>query len=469
MPWTPAMLRYLRWKLSLIYGLAAFGLVAFIGIGAYLMVRSYFQTNTDLALQAKLAQEFQAAGAPVPAELASAQQVWMERNPSQIRTPTPIPSTPTQASGKVSGDHSGSLHSGDDGSDSEGEDAYENGLSDVFTLQGTQTSQIAPVTSQISAPVVLNAAAAAAAQVNGSDWRTITLSNGSRVRLLTYRNDTPGGPLIFQAGRLLNDQDFLLKSFLTGLIALAAGSLLVISAGSWWLAGRTIGPAQQAWEQQQTFVSNASHELRTPLTLIRATAEVGLRQKPGPEQGQVLEEIVGETDYMGRLVDDLLLLSRLDTHRLALERREIELSTFLGDVLRQVQMLAGKEGVQATVGHVNGQAWGDPARLRQVLLILLDNAIRFTPSGGNIRLEASPSGKFVEITVHDTGAGIPAADMPHMFERFYQVRRPGREDIRSNGLGLSIARGLVEAMGGRIKLASREGQGTRVTVALPRV
>jgi signal transduction histidine kinase len=463
------MLRHLRWKLSLIYGLAAFGLVAFIGIGAYLMARSYFQANTDLALQTKLAQEFQAAGAPVPAELAIAQQVWMGRNPSPADTPTPVPPTPTQPGSKASDDHGDSKPGDDDGFEHENEDHYANGLSDVFTVPGPQASQAAPVTNQVSAPVVMNAAAASAAQVNGSDWRTITLSNGSRVRLLTYRNEAPGGPPILQVGRLLNDQDFLLRSFLTGLIVLAAGSLLVISAGSWWLAGRTIGPAQQAWEQQQTFVANASHELRTPLTLIRATAEVGLREHPQPEQGQVLEEILGETDYMGRLVDDLLLLSRLDTHRLKLDRQPIELNAFLGDVLRQIQKVSDKEGVETTAGQIAGQVWGDPGRLRQVLLILLDNAIRFTPSGGHIRLETAPAGKAIAIMVSDTGAGIPAADLPHMFERFYQVRRPGREDIRSNGLGLSIARGLVEAMGGWIKLESREGQGTRVTVALNKV
>ena len=111
------MLSHLRRKLSLIYGLAAFGLVAFIGSGAYLMARSYFQASTDLALQTKLAQEFQASGAPVPAELASAQQVWMERNPPQPRTPTPIPPTPTQASGKVSGDHTSPTHGDDDGNE----------------------------------------------------------------------------------------------------------------------------------------------------------------------------------------------------------------------------------------------------------------------------------------------------------------------------------------------------------------
>ncbi len=463
------MLRHLRWKLSLIYGLAAFGLVALIGAGAYLMVRSYFGASTDLALQAKLALEFQAVGAPVPAELASAQQVWLERNPPQPSIPTPSPTaTPINLSVNGSDDHGKPPGGEDDSSGSENDDHYENGLSDVFTVQGIQSNPGAPAASQASAPIVLNVAAAAAAEKNGSDWRTITLSGGSRVRLLTYRNDAAGGPAVLQAGRLLNDQDYLLKSFLTGMLVLAAGSLIVISAGSWWLAGRTIGPAQEAWEQQQTFVSNASHELRTPLTLIRATAEVGLRARPQGEQSQALEDILGETDYMGRLVDDLLLLSRLDTHRLTLERQEIDLVSLLGDILRQAQVLAGEEGVQLLLGNVTGKAYGDPARLRQVLLILLDNAIRFTPTGGTIQLEAKPAGKYLEIAVSDTGAGIPAKDLPHMFERFYQVRRPGREDIHSNGLGLSIARGLVEAMGGRIKLESREGQGTQVTVALLR-
>jgi signal transduction histidine kinase len=241
-----------------------------------------------------------------------------------------------------------------------------------------------------------------------------------------------------------------------------------LGAASWWLAGRSLIPTQRAWEQQQTFVANASHELRTPVTLMRASAEVALRGLPAPDvdRRELLEDILHECDHMSRLVEDLLLLSRLDAGRLKLERSAVPLAELLADVQRQTGRLAGEKGVRLSASSPSGIAWGDPTRLRQVLLILLDNALRHTPPGGSITVEAQPQGRHIQIAVADTGTGIAREHLPHVFERFYRADTARGGDGGSSGLGLAIAKGLVEAQGGQIRLGSQPGRGTRVVVTL---
>ena len=131
-----------------------------------------------------------------------------------------------------------------------------------------------------------------------------------------------------------------------------------------------------------------------------------------------------------------------------------------------MEKIAAEKGVSLVLGEVQGVIWGDPTRMRQVLLILLDNALRYTPSGGVIQLDAHKKGKLVQVIVVDNGSGIGAEHLPHLFERFYQADRSIGEDGRSNGLGLSIAKALIEAQGGSIHLDSKPGEGTRVTLFL---
>jgi signal transduction histidine kinase len=200
---------------------------------------------------------------------------------------------------------------------------------------------------------------------------------------------------------------------------------------------------------------------------MRATAEFGLRTQPAQEQGQVLQDIINETDYMNHLVDDLLLLSRLDAQRLQLAREIISVSELVAETVRQMEKLGQDKGITLSMDTVKGNIIGDRARVRQVLLILLDNALRFTPANGTIRISAQPSGKFIEVVVADSGPGIPPEHLPHLFERFYQVRTNATNDSRSNGLGLSIAKGLIEAQHGTIHIKSTTGKGTHVHLLLP--
>jgi signal transduction histidine kinase len=483
------MFRHLRLALTLLYMLAALLLLGLIGGGTYQLVNNYFQTTTDSALQHKMAHEFIARGVPEPAALAAADQEWYASEGLQ-------PPSPAQASGPAvshdgdSDDHSGQRPppGGNDGRIAI-EDAYGGDLASIYTLPldangqvvtGATASSLTPEGAQYIQP---NQDAVAAATKNGLDWRTIQIDSAARVRLLTYSlpqttttgaaNGTPPPgptPAFVQMGRLLSDQDGVLQRLEMGLLALGGVSIFLLGFASWWLAGRSLRPAQEAWERQQHFVANASHELRAPLTLMRASTEVALRTTSPKDidQRALLEDVMQECDHMNRLVEDLLLLSRLDAGRIKLDRQAIRLGDMLSDVQRQVGRLADERSIKLVAGSpaANLVALGDPTRLRQVLLILLDNALRYTSRGGTIEMTAVAHGRHIELTVVDTGKGIAPEHLPHIFERFYRVEEARGEEGQGNGLGLSIARGLVEAQGGHIGITSKVGQGTRITISL---
>ena len=170
---------------------------------------------------------------------------------------------------------------------------------------------------------------------------------------------------------------------------------------------------------------------------------------------------------MAALVDDLLLLSRLDAGRLQLESQSIPLSTLVAEIERTFGRVAEKAGV--TLTHQVDEELavrGDPTRFRQVLLVLLDNALRHTPSGGAVEVRAQGLTARVRIEVHDTGPGIDPQDLPHVFERFYRSNHRGTD--AGSGLGLAIAKGLVEAQGGTISLENVTPTGTLAVIDLPR-
>jgi signal transduction histidine kinase len=459
------MLRSLRFRLTVLYLLASLGLVVLLGAGTYGLLSLYFQRSTDLALQYKMATEFRVRGLSMPSELAAAEQAWTQgshRPAVPTPSPTPTPILFTSGEGDSEGETEG-LQSppqpvtGQVPSGSEEDDRYDGSLAPVF---------IVPAAGEVSssgAPAVTDPAAISQALQAGSDMRTIRLDNGTRLRLLTYRISSQ---TVLQAGRLLTDQDRLLSQYLTGLLILGSAASLVMALASWALAGRSIKPSQRAWDQQQQFISNASHELRTPLTILRASADYALRSPSTEEREKSLRDILDECDYMNRMVEDLLLLSRLDAHRLTLAADIVPLPDLLAEIARTVEKLAAAKGVTLALDAAQGTVRGDRVRLRQVLLILLDNALRFTPAGGTVRLGAQASGREVVVHVSDSGAGIPPKHLAHVFERFYQV--PGQPDEgRGNGLGLSIARGLVEAQHGKITMSSQAGKGTTVQIVLP--
>jgi len=455
------MLRRLRVQLTLFYFLAALSLVVLLGGGSYLLLRHYLYSATDQAMQVKMALVLRQYGLSLPPDLAQAEQNWLENRGQSLQSPT-LPAASSEHDEEETEEHSTTPSP----NYRPGDEAYDEELAPVFVLPLNASSDLMPAANLPQAPISQDRAAAAAALANGSDLRTVRLYDGSRARLLTYRVTIPGGPTLLQVGRLLRDQDRVLGQYLVGLVVLAAFGATFLGLGSWWLSGRTLGPAQQAWSQQQAFVSNASHELRTPLTLIRATADYALRSHSPEDQVENLQEILGECDYMNGLVDDLLLLSRLDANRLELARQPVQVAALFQEVKDKFEKLAGGKDVQLLIKNDYGSLWGDPVRMRQVLFILLDNSLRFTPPGGAISLNSQSHGKQRELLVRDNGRGIPTEDLPHVFERFYQVKNPNAVDNRSNGLGLSIAKALVEAQGGWIAIDSQEGEGATAILSL---
>lgn len=468
------MLRRLRYQLTILYVLVALGLVLLVSAGANFLLGYYFQKQTDLALSYKMALAYRQYNLALPEELRRAEQVYLSNDTPEITLPTlsqnPNPSEKQQGEedDEESDGKSGQKASTSHESEREQEERYDAQLAPIYVLPVDAQGNVLTNPTAALLPFSINQEAKQAALLHGSDLRTVQTGTDAPTRLLTYRIDSPGGPVFLQVGRNLGDQERIRNQFLLGLAGLGAITLILLGLGSWWLSGQSLIPAQKSWDQQMNFISNASHELRTPLTLIRASAEVVQRsQPPAAEQNLLVGDIVAECDYMDQLVTDLLLLSRLDTRRLQLARERVSLADLLAEIAQQALKLAGSKKINIQMGALQGAVWADPGRLRQVILILLDNAIRFTPDGGTIRLETIPKNKTCQILVSDNGPGIPPEHLAHIFDRFYQANPTGEGDARSNGLGLSIAKGIITALDGKIQVYSQVGSGTRVVIELP--
>jgi heavy metal sensor kinase len=223
---------------------------------------------------------------------------------------------------------------------------------------------------------------------------------------------------------------------------------------------------QQLFTAQQRLVADVSHEMRTPLTVIRGN--VDLMRVFGCSDQESLDALTRESDRMTRLVNDLLLLSQADSGALTMQFVQMDLAPLISDINRSGQVLAaGRLSVVATCE--DGLALqADPDRLKQVLLNLLDNAIKHTPDGGTVRVEATRSyNNFIRVSVSDTGIGIPEQDLPYVFERFYRVDKSRSRANGGAGLGLSIAASIVQAHNGRVVVSSKPGEGTTFDVYLP--
>ena len=222
---------------------------------------------------------------------------------------------------------------------------------------------------------------------------------------------------------------------------------------------------------RRDFVANVSHEFKTPLTAIQGFAETLLAGAMDDRQNRVrfLEIILDHSRRLARLTDDLLKLSKMDAERLELEIRRLSVSQFVESCIEITQRSAAEKDlrISVNVGEKLPDIAADRRLLAEVLQNLLDNAIQYTPSGGQIMVSASANGNEVTFTVSDTGIGIPRADQPRIFERFYRVDVARSREVGGTGLGLSIAKHLVEAHGGRIWVESEVGQGSQFHFTVP--
>jgi heavy metal sensor kinase len=230
-----------------------------------------------------------------------------------------------------------------------------------------------------------------------------------------------------------------------------------------------IARLEASFRQVRQFSADASHELRTPLTVMKGETELALRHsRPSEDYKLVLESNLEEIDQMARIVDELLFLSRTDLGEVAIESLPVRLDTLVEDVQRQAVVLGQERDVPVTVGTVApAVVRGDELRLRELLLNLVDNAVKYSHPGGKVELSLVRDGAAVRLTVADQGIGIPPEAHARIFDRFYRTDAARAHDPKGTGLGLSICKWIVEAHHGRIEVQSKPGEGSRFTVVLP--
>jgi len=245
----------------------------------------------------------------------------------------------------------------------------------------------------------------------------------------------------------------------------AAEELQVLAASFNALLARL----DQSFETMRRFVADASHELRTPLAVIRGEADVALTRPRGAEEyRESLAVILDESRRLSRLVDDLLNLARADAGHVPLVLREFYFNDLLAECCRSAQPAAAARGIQlACLAPADAPFRGDEDLLRRLLMNLLDNAIRYTPQGGQVSAALEPSPERVQVRISDTGTGIAPQDAARVFERFYRADRARSRQDGGFGLGLSIVQWIAEAHRGTVELSSQPGAGSVFTVTLP--
>jgi two-component system OmpR family sensor kinase len=228
----------------------------------------------------------------------------------------------------------------------------------------------------------------------------------------------------------------------------------------------TLGRLEQLFLSQQRFLADVSHELRTPLTVIKGNVDLMRHMKQMDEESLV--NIEDEADRLTRLVGNLLLEAQAESGKLPLHFAPLELDTLLLEVFKEMRILA-RDRVQLKLTEIDQiMVNGDRDRLKQVLINLVSNAIKYSPQGGEVILSLGKVGKNARLIVRDAGPGIPAEDLPHIFERFYRADKSRtRSKVGGFGLGLSIAYWIIDNHGGKIDVGSVEGQGTTFAIWLP--
>ncbi len=227
---------------------------------------------------------------------------------------------------------------------------------------------------------------------------------------------------------------------------------------------------QASFDRLRRFTADVSHELRTPLTAIRSVGEVGLGEARTVEDHQeVIGSMLEEADRLSHLVETLLTLSRWESGRVAVQREPVDLAGITRLVASQLSVLADERDVTLTiVPSPPLEVLGDALMLRQAISNVIDNAIKFTPSGRRITIHFASTPDEHRVIIDDEGPGIPANRRPLVVERFYRLDRDREQGTEGAGLGLSIVQWAVTAQGGRLELGDAPGGGTRVTMTLPR-
>ena len=359
--------------------------------------------------------------------------------------------------------------------------------------------------------VPLSLTALEAAFEGRSTFESARFKGESPIRLLTVPIRRAGILInIVQVGMSMHGIEHSLRRLLAVFSLATPIALIVALAGGWFLAGRALRPvnvmtqaAQRiaagdlsqrlavprssdeigrlavtfnemiarlaaSFQQVRQFSADASHELRTPLTVMKGETELALRrERPTEDYRRVLESNLEEIDRMTRIVDELLFLSRADLGEVKMESGPVSLDILVQDIQRQAIVLGQDKNVQVTIGSIEPvTVLGDELRLRELILNLVDNAVKYSRPGGKVELGLSREGKTGRLTVTDSGIGIGPGALDRIFDRFYRTDE-ARAHAKGTGLGLSICKWIVESHHGRIEVQSTPGQGSRFTIILP--
>ena len=218
-----------------------------------------------------------------------------------------------------------------------------------------------------------------------------------------------------------------------------------------------------AFQEQQRFIADASHELRTPIAVLRGETEVALEQERATtEYKESLKQIKEEAERLSRIVENLFILARQPVDSSAIVKLPVRLNEVVADCVRAAQVLATQKGLRLKVGNSfpEMELDGDDEMLKRMLLNLLDNAVKYTPRGGEVDVNLARQNGNARIVVKDTGIGIPTEDQQRIFDRFYRVDKARSRALGGAGLGLSIARWIVEAHEGKLTVESTPGRGS---------
>jgi len=311
----------------------------------------------------------------------------------------------------------------------------------------------------------LNALSQSALQ-SDSPQGTIELEESDYFYWKSPLNDANGTLILFHD---LSSEQTMLRILLTALTVVGVLCALLSFGASFFMANRAMIPIKKAWQQQKDFLSDASHELRTPLAVIQANLDM-IQTSPDEtvaSQSKWLDNIQQVSVSMAKLVDSLLFLARTDAQQPTLNKQVFSFSSALLQTVTQFEPAAAAKALslETSTMPIPSGSYGDEARIKQVVAILLDNAIRHTPAGGKITVFLSQSDTKTYLTIADTGEGIEKKHLDKIFNRFYQI--DASRNTGSSGLGLAIAKSIVEGHGGSITVDSTPGAGTTFTVEFP--
>jgi two-component system, OmpR family, sensor histidine kinase CiaH len=308
----------------------------------------------------------------------------------------------------------------------------------------------------------------------GDTFADTKSSKGEPQRIYAFAVTVNGTPGVVQIGRSTEPEEAALSQLRIVLLAVLAVSIVPAVGGGYLLSGRALRPIKTAMDSQRTFIADASHELRTPVAVVRTNAEL-LKRHLGPDTGHAaasdqvaLDDILSESDRLGRMVDQMLTLAEADAGQRTVLSSEVSLNELIDEVVRSMRSIAEtRQMLLETRLTDDVSVNGDPGRLRELVSVLLDNAVKYGDAGGRVEVALRKEHRKAIIEVSDNGPGIPRDALPHVFDRFYRVDKARSRESGGTGLGLAIARHIVDAHGGTINIESSAGAGTKVTVELP--